>query len=89
MSANTIKPRYEHDCEACRFVGQTVSEGIFYDLYACAPGDVPVSYIARYGNEDDEYSSARVSYPDDILPAHHKMTRALLAAQGIEPRIID
>ena len=86
MSANTIKPRYEHDCDECRFVGQTVSEGIFYDLYV---HEAQGTYVARYGSEGEDYSTARVSFPDDILPAHHKVTRALLAAQGIEPRIID
>ena len=75
-----ISPKFTHDCEACRFVGQTVSEGIFYDLYVCIVGDEPVAYIARFSDNEPDYSSARVSYPDDILPAHHRMTRALLAA---------
>jgi len=82
MSANTIKPRYEHDCDECRFVGQTVSEGIFYDLYLCEVGGTPVAYVARFSDNENCYSSARVTYPDDILPAHHRMTRALLATNG-------
>lgn len=74
-----ISPKFTHDCDACRFVGQTVSEGIFYDLYVCASEG---SYVARFSDNEPDYSSARVSYPDDILPAHHRMTRALYAAQG-------
>jgi hypothetical protein len=79
MSANTIKPRYEHDCDECRFVGQTVSEGVFYDLYVCVEQG---TYVARYGNEGEDYSTARTSFPDDLLLDRHKMTRALLAANG-------
>ena len=51
------KPRYEHDCEACQFIGQ---DGLF-DMYVCAKGNkAPFSrttLIARFSDEGPDYAS--------------------------------
>ncbi len=49
---NTEKPRYEHDCESCTFLGQFYE----YDLYFCLKGHLS-TVIARYGHEGYEYLS--------------------------------
>ena len=45
-------PRYTHDCDQCRFLGQIDQ----YDLYFCERADEG-SAIARYGNDGPEYAS--------------------------------
>lgn len=49
-----MKPRHEHDCERCTFLGCYGDA----DLYHCAKGVGP-TVIARYGAEAD-YASAPV-----------------------------
>lgn len=54
-------PRFRHDCNACRFIGHSVSggDGRHLDVYTCrgdgAPGNP--TWIARYGDEPDAYAS--------------------------------
>jgi hypothetical protein len=52
----TAPPRYQHDCSACRFIGQVDK----YDIWYCPPVSAyktGPSLIARYGNDGLEYSS--------------------------------
>jgi hypothetical protein len=49
----TDKPRYEHDCNACTFLGQYED----YDLYFCLRGGNRPTVIYRYGDEGSQYSS--------------------------------
>ena len=59
MSVDEKKPKYQHDCDHCTFLGQW--SGIQFDgcdhetmdLYNC--GDSTV--IARFGNDGPEYTS--------------------------------
>jgi len=62
-----MKPRYQHDCDACRHLGSgqvpTLGEmhgrrDHVFDFYVCESrsGDYR-SFIARYGNERSEYMS--------------------------------
>lgn len=53
-------PRYEHDCDFCKFMGQYKE----YDLYIC-PEDVLKlkEYIARYSSNGCDY----YSYPENLI----------------------
>ena len=46
------KPRYQHDCDNCRYLGEYNE----YDLYYCPQGGYP-TVLARYGNQGEEYTS--------------------------------
>jgi len=68
-------PRYTHDCDSCKFLGEHKQ----FDLYFCARCDGG-SVIARYGDNGPDYASA----PKDLLtdkqlgyPAGEAMMRAL------------
>jgi hypothetical protein len=52
MADTGVKPRYAHDCDACRFLG-TIDK---YDLWYCERCD-DGSAIARYSSEPSEYAS--------------------------------
>ena len=60
-------PKWRHDCERCRFLGQTIGGGRLTDLYVCdRPGDIDKrlspSLIARYGDEGSHYYSIDANY---------------------------
>jgi len=46
------RPRYQHDCDACTFLGQRLN----HDLYSCGTGE-RVSLIARYSDDGPDYKS--------------------------------
>ena len=48
QTINLILPRYQHDCDVCRFIGHVGH----VDCYTC--GD---SVVMRYGNDRPDYSS--------------------------------
>jgi hypothetical protein len=56
------KPRYQHDCTACTYLGQYKE----FDLYFCPQGGNIPTVIARYGNDGPEYQSGLV--PASVLP---------------------
>jgi len=43
-----MKPKFEHDCEVCVFLGHYLE----HDLYCCPKGP---DILARYGDEGSEY----------------------------------
>lgn len=48
-----MKPRFQHDCDACTFMGQ---HGIF-DVYLClSGGGIRRSIIARRSSRGDDYA---------------------------------
>jgi len=52
-----MKPRFQHDCDACTFMGQ---HGIF-DVYLClSGGGISRSIIARRSSRGDDYASCAV-----------------------------
>ena len=51
-------PRYNHDCDSCRFVGQSGN----YDVWYCVRCDGG-TWLARYSDVCSEYAS----YPDFVL----------------------
>ena len=64
---NDIKPRYEHDCDNCVFLGYSdyvapESGKWEHDLYVCT-GSNSTSIIARFSNDGGSYASM----PVDIL----------------------
>lgn len=55
-----MPPRFTHDCDRCRFIGQ---HGDF-DIYVCArPADSVLgpTLLARYGDDGPEYASMDAS----------------------------
>ena len=48
-----LKPRHEHDCESCRFLGQLAQ----YDIYVCPQGGHP-TIVARHGRDGEYFSGA-------------------------------
>jgi hypothetical protein len=47
------KPLYEHDCEACYFLGSFNGD----DLYYCGQAGVVDTVIARHSSEGHDYGS--------------------------------
>lgn len=51
LSGILTTPTWAHRCDACRFLGQTITgEDKVTDLYACTPHGLPVSLLARWGS---------------------------------------
>lgn len=48
------KPQFEHDCNACKFLGR--AEHFPADLYFCPQGNIP-TIIARFSSDPSDYSS--------------------------------
>ena len=57
LSSVSHKPRYEHDCNKCFYLGWLEE----FDIYICGE-----TILYRYGNEDSEYGSRNIglSSPD-------------------------
>jgi len=57
-----MEPRYTHDCDACRFVGQYASVERDYDVWFCPETGLPGgSIIMRRSSRPDDYLSADTS----------------------------
>lgn len=61
-----MKPKFQHDCDSCIFLGTITSEGEDYDIWTC-PSSNKNGYaivIARFGDDGPEYASTttRVSH---------------------------
>jgi len=63
------KPRYQHDCDACVFLGEHKK----YDLYFCG-GDWP-TVIARYSSDGPDYTSG-IAFKDHVEPIGEAFNRA-------------
>lgn len=59
MSPSQTKPRFEHDCTSCIFMGSD-DENDFWFCPRCET-DMGGSVIARFSSEGSEYRSAPVS----------------------------
>src|SRR5205807_3767434 len=62
-------PRFIHDCDHCKFLGQYFSD----DLYFCDYG--PATVIARFGNDGHEYSSGLGSTLPNLQEAERSEER--------------
>jgi hypothetical protein len=58
-------PRYKHDCDACKFIGNHLQ----YDVYHCS-GILGGSVIARFGNKGSEYASAPLEIAKQVHSEH-------------------
>ena len=78
MPVASDRPRYEHDCDDCVFLGQYE----IYDLYFC-PGEPTV--IARTGPEG-EYQSGMmfVGVSEPLTEAYDRAVKRGLAEEGID-----
>lgn len=71
-----MKPRYVHDCDVCKFLGQFdydgplsdgTTERCAADLYYChSNGFLGGSVLARHSDEPSDYSSM----PLDVMRSH-------------------
>lgn len=59
-----IKPVYEHDCEACKWLGPFEFEGQHYELYY---HDEPKTVIARFGPDGDYVSGLSFIDVDPVI----------------------
>lgn len=55
------KPQWEHDCEACIFLGSAIGGKHHVDLYAHESPSGRVELIARYGDDGPDYASTELS----------------------------
>jgi hypothetical protein len=46
-------PKYEHDCETCRFLGRYRHDARDYDLYFCAHGGLLGGTVIARGSSED------------------------------------
>lgn len=67
------EPHYQHDCEACIFLGRELTYG--NDLYYCAQDGSVATVIARHGNAGPEYRSG-LAHAHDDLPLALAVVRA-------------
>lgn len=70
-----MKPRYEHDCDNCKFAGRYMQ----YDIWVHPPPDsfeagLSGTFILRYGFDGPEY----LSYPFEIIA--QKLSTETMAA---------
>jgi hypothetical protein len=68
-------PPWQHDCDRCRYLGQTIGGGRIVDLYVHDESDPP-TLIARFGSNGPDYLStpagyARASGHSELLAAAH------------------
>lgn len=63
-----MKPKFQHDCERCVFLGR-YSCPIYgeCDLYYADHGGLPDTLIARYGDDGPSYVSGKILI--DSIPA--------------------
>lgn len=85
MKARQAKPRFQHDCDACQFLGHVYYPGPLItgesplrhaDLYFCKQADAAMgsTVIARFSSKGSDYAST----PVRILEGHYLKS----AAQG-------
>lgn len=72
-----MSPMYEHDCNTCRFVGQSADGKA--DLYVCE-SKLGTAYVARLSSIGSDYYSAS----DYIVPPGHEyLEQARMAANKV------
>ena len=50
------KPRWEHDCDRCKYIATVWLEGHTYDIWTCEYGG-HLNWIARCSDEESDYAS--------------------------------
>jgi hypothetical protein len=71
------KPKHQHDCKACSFLGQFVTEGQTLDLYHCEQGGIMPTLLYRHGDKGSEYGTMPPTVyhqikrdRPDLIPGH-------------------
>ena len=54
--------RFEHDCDACVFIGHYAG----HDIYRCPQGGIVPTIVARFGDDGPDYHSGRRVRVGDI-----------------------
>lgn len=82
-----MKPRFQHDCDKCIFLG-CYSCPIFgdCDLYYADHGGMPDTLIARYGDECSAYTSGMVLI--GVIPAITEAAR-LATERGLMAEVVE
>lgn len=75
-------PKWKHDCDNCRFLGQTIGRHQLVDLYVCEwpQSKRPASLIARFSDDGPDYVSCAPGMP------HPEGHSELFAAQALYNR---
>ena len=86
--AATEQPMYEHDCDACIFLGRADGAAMGWsvaevDLYFCANSMFGPQYVMRYGDDGPEYCSGNVEN-DLTWPRSQEVYRRALERGLIE-----
>lgn len=75
-------PKYKHDCDGCRYLGEVRQFNVVYDVYVCpSPIGRPV-LVLRKSDAPEDYSaasveSARVFAESHYPPTHYRYSQAL------------
>lgn len=70
-----VRPKHQHDCTECRFLGSYYYKGETYDLYYCSQNGNP-TVVARYG-KDGDYLSGMWSAKSDLTDGHSNSPLAM------------
>lgn len=75
-----MKPRYQHDCSACTFLGQHGDA----DLYHCPQHGLP-TLVARLSSSPPDYTSflADLVRRDEMVFRGHALAEAYRRAQAL------
>ena len=85
-----MRPRFEHDCEACVFLGASLT----HDFYFCRgnvkkPVEETATVIARFGSDGPDYASGlEIALAVENKDPEYPLVRALQLArkQGLLPQ---
>jgi hypothetical protein len=55
-------PQWQHDCDRCRYLGQTIGGGRITDLYVCGEVNRVPTLIARFSSDGPDYYSTDPAY---------------------------
>jgi hypothetical protein len=69
-------PQYQHDCDACTFLGRFAGQFNDFDLYHCEQVKIP-TVIARYSSYGPDYKSGI-----GLTHFHEELAEALKRAQA-------
>ena len=77
ISVEKIKPKHEHDCDNCVFLGR--EEDLDVDLYFCPRPDYKnATVVYRYSNEGSDYGSGLAFF--GVNPLATEATRLAIEA---------
>lgn len=74
-----VKPKFQHDCEDCVFLGHFMDHDLYWAGHALFPG-----FVFRYGNKGPEYLTAGVLSQDKNPLRIHALSLAAKYAETLD-----